>query len=181
MKFVNMETDLPLNRLEFNLKKADFFHSDEKFSLWSLAEYNRQQKGIHLSYDEDTKKICAYYESGQEHNDFIAPINEIFTGKIKEKNGKIRIQGIICMSPLFNIIVLLIIIGTMSAYLAMRNPNLIILFAIFFIYFIYVKQHYKSNMQYIAAFLGDCTYKNKKKKKINPNKKKGKYARKGMS
>ena len=140
-----------------------------------MAEYDKNQKGVHLSYDKDNKKICAYYEDGIEHKDFFTPINEVFSGKIKEKNGKTYIRGFIGMSPIFNIIAALTIAGALIIYMYLRNPNIMILFVLLAIYFIYVKGHYRTNMQNIAYFLGECTQ--KKKKKYNPNKKQGKHAR----
>lgn len=180
MKFVNLHTVLPLNKVEQNLKKeADYYSTGEKkFSEWSLAEYDKKQVGIHVSYDEEKKKICAYYEDGIEHKNFLVPITEIFTGKLIEKDGVTYVKGRICMSPMFNILVFLVFFGLAGMYefLTTQRANLSIIFAIFVIYFIFVKKTYRDFMNRIVIYLDACIYAGKKTKKNSPNKKKGKWA-----
>lgn len=80
------------------------------------------------------------------------------------------------MSAIFNIVVILSIVSLLLMFWFMnKNPNIMIIGVIFFIYFLFVKEHYKENGRKIVYFFGECTQ--KKQKKINPNKKKGKYAR----
>ena len=86
------------------------------------------------------------------------------------------IKGFTFMSAIFNIVVILSIVSLLLMFWFMdKNPNIMIIGVIFFIYFLFVKEHYKENGRKIIYFFGECTQ--KKQKKINPNKKKGKYAR----
>ena len=89
MKLVNISTDVSVNRVEQNIKKeaGSYLSGNENFTEWSMKKHHQKQIGIHTSYDEKTKKMCAYYEDGKEHKHFFVPITEIFTGKVKEHNG----------------------------------------------------------------------------------------------
>lgn len=180
MRFVNLHTTMPATRVVQNLKKeADYYASgDDKFSEWSLADYDKKQIGIHASYDEEKKKICAYYEDGVKHKNFIVPITHIFTGKIKEKDGLTYIKGRINLSPIFSILVILVFIGLTGMYefLESQRGNIAIIYIIFIVYFLYIKKTYRDYMRRIAMYLDACTYLDKKTKKNNPNKKKGKWA-----
>ena len=142
MKFVNIQTTMPPGKVAQNLKKEAAYYSsgEDKFSEWSLAEYDKKQLGIHASYDEETNKICAYYEDGVSHKNFLVPITEIFTGKIKEKDGVTYIKGRINMSPIFSILVILVFIGLigMYAFLTTQRANIAIIFIMFVAYFISV-------------------------------------------
>lgn len=179
MKFVNLQSKFPLKKVEANLKRAPYYaQGDEKFTEWSLADFDKAKKGIHVSYNEESKKLTVYNEDGESHKDFIAPVTEIFTGKISEKDGTTHIKGRINMSPVFNIIILLVFIGIscLYAFLEAQRSNVAIIFLIFFAYFIFVKKARRDNMDRIAIFLDSITYAPDKTKKNNPNKKKGKWA-----
>ena len=83
MKFVRLSSNFPVTKLENNLKKANYYKDgDEAYTLWDVGDFDKNQLGIHLSYNSDKKKIVAYYEDGVEHKNFFAPITEVFTGKI---------------------------------------------------------------------------------------------------
>jgi hypothetical protein len=180
MKFVNVKTTLPFTKVEQNLRKESDYYAEgkDKFSEWSLAEYDKTQVGIHTSYDTDTNKICVYYEDGISHKNFLVPITEIFSGKLKEKDGVTYIKGRIGMSPMFNIILFLVFFGLISMYefLSGQRANIAIIFAIFVVYFIFVKKTYADFMKRIIIYIDACTYNAKKTKKNTPNKKKGKWA-----
>jgi hypothetical protein len=179
MKFVNLQSKFPLQKVESNLKRAPYYvQGEQKFTEWSLADFDKTQKGIHVSYNEEKKKLTIYNEDGESHKDFIAPITEIFTGKISEKNGVTHIKGRINMSPIFNIVILLVFIGLFCLYTFLDNQrgNIAVIFLIFLAYFILVKKARRTNMDMIAIFLDSITYAQNKPKKNNPNKKKGKWA-----
>ena len=176
MRYVNLEANMPLNTLVNRLKKAEHYNDEEPFGYWSIETFEGKEPGVHVSYDEEKKKLCTYYISGNEQKDFITSINNVFTGKIIEKDGLCFIKGFTFMSAIFNIVVILSIVSLLLMFWFMdKNPNIMIIGVIFFIYFLFVKEHYKENVRKIIYFFGECTQ--KKQKKINPNKKKGKYAR----
>lgn len=78
------------------------------------------------------------------------------------------------MSAVYNIIVIVCIVSVLILFWFLNySANVMIIGAILVIYFLVVKEHYKENGRKIIYFFGECT----KKKKINPNKKKGKYSR----
>lgn len=176
MRYVNLEANMPLNTLVNRLKKAEHYNDEEPFGYWSIETFEGKEPGVHVSYNEEKKKLCTYYISGNEQKDFITSINNVFTGKIIEKDGLCFIKGFTFMSAIFNIVVILSIVSLLLMFWFMnKNPNIMIIGVIFFIYFLFVKEHYKENGRKIIYFFGECTQ--KKQKKINPNKKKGKYAR----
>ena len=175
MRYVNLEANMPLNTLVNRLKKAEHYNDEEPFGYWSIETFEGKEPGVHVSYDEEKKKLCTYYISGNEQKDFITSINNVFTGKIIEKDGLCFIKGFTFMSAIFNIVILSIVSLLLMFWFMDKNPNIMIIGVIFFIYFLFVKEHYKENGRKIIYFFGECTQ--KKQKKINPNKKKGKYAR----
>ncbi len=180
MKLINMQTTLPVSKVEQNLKKESKYYlsGDESFNEWSLTKYNKNQTGIHVSYDEKIKKICAYYEDGAEHNNFLIPLTQIFTGKIKAKNGMTFIKGRINLSPLFNIPIFLIFLGLTIMYEVFEPQRSIIgtIYILFIVYFLFIKKTYRDLDNKISIYLNACTYGSKKVKKSNPNRKKGKWA-----
>lgn len=78
---------MPLNTLVNRLKKAEHYNDEEPFGYWSIETFEGKEPGVHVSYDEEKKKLCTYYISGNEQKDFITSINNVFTGKIIEKDG----------------------------------------------------------------------------------------------
>lgn len=180
MRFVRLQSRFPLNKVENNLKRANYYvdEGDKMFTAWSLADYDKNAIGIHVSYDKEKKKITAYNEDGINHKNFLAPITQIFTGKLSEKDGVTYIKGQICMSPLFNIIIALVYIGIMCMFYAIpeQRANVFIIALLFVLYFVFVKKAYRTNMDKLAVFLDSITFSPTKAKKNNPNKKKGKWA-----
>lgn len=180
MKFINVETTLPVSRVEQNIKReANYYSSDDNtFNEWSLTKLNKNQTGIHASYDEKTKKLCAYYEDGVEHKNFLIPLTQIFTGKVKESNGTTYIKGRINLSPLFNIPVFATFIILTIMYELMKPQRSIIgiIYIALIVYFLFIKKTYRDFVNRISIYLNACTYGTKKAKKNNPNKKKGKWA-----
>ena len=93
MKFVRLSSNFPVTKVENNLKKANYYKDgDEAYTIWDVGDFDKNQLGIHLSYNSDKKKIVAYHEDGVEHKNFFAPITEVFTGKIVEKDGKTSVN-----------------------------------------------------------------------------------------
>ena len=180
MKFVRLQSRFPMKKVENNLKRADYYvdEGEEKFTAWSLADYNKNETGIHVSYDKEKKKITAYYEDGVDHKNFLTPITEIFSGKLSEKDGVTFIKGHIGMSPIFNVLAALVYLGLIGLFAAFpkQEANITIFALIFVIYFVYTKKAYRHTMDRIAIFLDSITYSATKEKKNNPNKKKGKWA-----
>lgn len=180
MKFVNLKSSLSEEKLIRNLKKeADYFsEGEDKFSQWSLSDYDKSQKGIHASYDSEKNKICAYFEDGIDHKNFLVPVTEIFSGKIKKKDNVTYIKGTINMSPIFTILLILVFAGLISMYIFLKEQraNVFIIGVIFFIYFIFVKKTYRDYMNRIVIYLNASISSGIKTKKNNPNKKKGKWA-----
>lgn len=180
MKFVKLQSKFPISKVENNLKRADYYvdEGEDKFTAWSLADYDKAKTGIHVSYDKEKKKITAYHEDGISHKNFLTPITEIFTGKLSEKEGVTFIKGYICMAPIFNILIALVYIGIICLFFTMneQRANIAVIALLFVIYFIFVKKAYSDNMKKIAIFLDSVTFSPTKTKKNNPNKKKGKWA-----
>lgn len=176
MRYVNLEANMPLNTLVNHLKKAEHYNDEEPFGYWSIETFEGKEPGVHVSYNEETKKLCAYYISGNEEKDFIVSVNNVFSGKITEKDGLCSIKGFTFMSAVYNILVIVCIVSVLILFWFLNHSaNVMIIGAILVIYFLVVKEHYKENGRKIIYFFGECTQ--KKKKKINPNKKKGKYSR----
>ncbi len=180
MKFVNLSSNFPISKLESNLKRANYYQDGENaYSIWGVGDFDKNQLGIHLSYNKEKKKITAYHEDGIEHKNFFAPITEVFTGKIVEKNGKTAIKGMICMAPVFNITILLCYIAIIGLFLGLptQRANIAVIACVFVVYFIFAKKAYRDNMTKIAMFLDSVVFSPvKPPKKNNPNKKKGKWA-----
>lgn len=179
MKFVRLNSNFPVTKVENNLKKANYYKDgDEAYTLWDVGDFDKNQLGIHLSYNSDKKKIVAYYEDGVEHKNFFAPITEVFTGKIVEKDGKTSVKGVIRMSPVFNITIILCYIAIIGLFIGLKDQraNIAVITCVFVVYFMYAKKAYRDNMTKIAMFLGSITTGTQKIKKANPNKKKGKWA-----
>lgn len=181
MKFVNLQSRHPMSKIEKDLLTRSNYYvdkDDERFTPWSLADYNKNEVGIHVSYNKEKQKITIYNEDGIEHKNFISPITEIFSGKLSEKNGVTHIKGIIRMSPLFNVMLIIVYLAMASlfAFMPSQISNIAVIAIIFIIYFIYVKKAYRDNMTQIAMFLGNLTSGSPKPKKNAPNKKKGKWA-----
>lgn len=180
MKFVNIQTETSVNKVELNIKKEAEYYStgDGKFTEWSTKKRHQKQTGIHTSYDENTKKICAYYEDGKEHKHFFVPITEVFTGKVKEQNGMTYIKGRTNLSPIFSIPMILAFVVLVVLYECL-NPYrdiVAIIFIALIVYFLYIKKTYRDFVHRIDIYLNACAYSNKKTKKNNPNKKKGKWS-----
>ena len=180
MKFVRLQSRFPIGKIENNLKRANYYvdEGEDKFTAWSLADYNKNETGIHVSYDKEKKKITVYNEDGIQHKNFLTPITEIFTGKISEKDGVTFIKGHICMAPMFNILIALVYIAIICMFFAIegQRANISVIALLFVIYFIFVKKAYRENMDRIAIFLDSVTFSPAKTKKHSPNKKKGKWA-----
>ena len=180
MKFVNLSSNFPISKLESNLKRANYYQDGENtYSIWGVGDFDKNQLGIPLSYNKEKKKITAYHEDGIEHKTFFAPITEVFTGKIVEKNGKTAIKGMICMAPVFNITILLCYIAIIGLFLGLptQRANIAVIACVFVVYFIFAKKAYRDNMTKIAMFLDSVVFSpSKTPKKNNPNKKKGKWA-----
>ncbi len=180
MKFINLSTTLPSNKLEQNLKKeADYYAGDnDRFNEWSFTKYNKMQKGIHTSYNNETKKLCVYYEDGVRRRNFPVPITQIFTGKIKENNGMTYIKGRINLSALFNVLLifLFVVLTVMYELWKPQRSIIAIVYIIFIVYYLYMKKTYRDLIKRIEIYLDACTQSKKKGKKNNPNKKKGKWA-----
>ena len=122
MKFVRLSSNFPVTKVENNLKKANYYKDgDEAYTLWDVGDFDKNQLGIHLSYNSDKKKIVAYYEDGVEHKNFFAPITEVFTGKIVEKDGKTSVKGVIRL--LFLILLLFFATLPSSVYLSVLKTN----------------------------------------------------------
>ena len=179
MKFVNLKSKFPLKKIETGLKRAPYYaEGEDKFNQWSLAEFDKMKKGIHVSYNEENKKLTIYNEDGKTHKDFIAPVTTIFSGKLLEKDGFTYIKGRINMSPVFNIVIALVFIGIAGLYavLESQRANIAVIFLIFTAYFILVKKSRRDNMNQIAVFFDSITYSPNKYKKNSPNKKQGKWS-----
>ena len=59
MKFVRLSSNFPVTKLENNLKKANYYKDgDEAYTLWDVGDFDKNQLGIHLSYNSDKKKNC---------------------------------------------------------------------------------------------------------------------------
>ncbi len=181
MKIINIETDLPIEKVKQNFKKeADYYAEGEnQFSFWSLADFNKKEIGIHSSIDEEKGKICSYVEDGIDHKNFIIPITYIFSASIKEKNGKTRIIGSMQMSPMFNILLVITLGVLVCGYIGIDNQrtNIALLFALIAIYFYFVKRSFRALGNRLNIYIDACCYVPQKKvKKNNPNKKKGKWS-----
>lgn len=185
MRFVRLQSKFPVSKIENNLKRADYYtdEGDKMFTAWSLSDYDKNQTGIHVSYDREKKKITAYHEDGVEHKNFLAPITQIFTGKISQKEGVTLIKGSIFMSPVFNIIIGLVYICIIALFLTLpeQRSNIFVIAMLFVLYFVYIKKAHRGNMEKLALFLDSITFSPAKPKKNNPNRKKGKWAGKHYS
>ena len=77
MKFVRLSSNFPVTKVENNLKKANYYKDgDEAYTIWDVGDFDKNQLGIHLSYNSDKKKIVAYHEDGVEHNSMRTRLGE---------------------------------------------------------------------------------------------------------
>ena len=70
MKFVRLSSNFPVTKVENNLKKANYYKDgDEAYTIWDVGDFDKNQLGIHLSYNSDKKKICEYIQSQYDYYD----------------------------------------------------------------------------------------------------------------
>ena len=63
MRYVNLEANMPLNTLVNRLKKAEHYNDEEPFGYWSIETFEGKEPGVHVSYDEEKKKIYEAHDA----------------------------------------------------------------------------------------------------------------------
>lgn len=110
-------------------------------------------RGIHTRFNEKKNKVSMYHHSGT--NDFLASkVCPFFYGSIKEKDGKVKLTGVITVSFFLHLLVIVsLVVFLIAEIFAIQNGNYVplVIFSCFFVMYMvsaifsWVKSSYDIN------------------------------------